>query len=156
MLLPTATIELVYMDEKGSTAAVVVNVPITSSIATMDATATALASLIAPITDCVLVKIRYSYRAKFVVDASDAGVAPVVVSGVFIFNTTSDDPLSLIAVPAIKESLLVDIGPTAGYGIDTTLSDVSAFIDELFSIGATNPYGDAISSINAAYRQSRV
>ena len=50
------------MDETGSTSAVVVNVPSTTSVTVMDATASALASLIAPISDAVLVKIRYSYR----------------------------------------------------------------------------------------------
>lgn len=156
MLQPTAMIELVYMDETGSTSAVVVNVPSTSSIAVIDAQATALASLIAPMTDATLIKMRYSYRVKYQANISDAGSNPIVVAGAFFFNTSDDIPMALVIVPSIKSSLFVHIGPTSEYGIDLTNSDVIAFIDALIADNATNPFGDVITSISAAYRQSRV
>lgn len=156
MLKPTATIELVYMDETGSTSAVVLNVPSSSSIATMDAEASALASLIAPITDCVLVKIRYCYRSQFVASAIDAGSNPIRVNGVFYFSTGDSTPLGFVTVPAIKDALLETTGTGAGVLIDTANEDVMSFIVELIDLDASNVFGDVFTSLATAYRQSRV
>jgi hypothetical protein len=156
VLKPTATIELVYMDETGSTSAVVVNVPSTSSIATMDAQASALASLIAPMTDCVLVKIRYCYRSIILADISDAGSSPIRVAGVFYFSTGDIPPLGFVTVPSFKDTLLETSGTGEGVLIDTTNGDVMSFIVGLLDINASNVFGDVFASLVAAYRQSRV
>lgn len=156
MLKPTATIELVYRDETGSTSAVVTNVPVSSSIASLDAVATALASLIAPITDAVLIKVRYSFRAVFEYDISEAGSNPIVFAGLFLFSTTTPSPDDVIIIHGIKDDILLDTGVTADYGVDLTDSRVIAFLDAIIDLGASNPFGDAITDIAAAYRVSRV
>lgn len=156
MLKPVATIELLYTDETGSSSVVVVNVPVSSTLVILDATATALASLIAPITDAVLTKIRYKFKAVLDGSLTDAGSNPITVCGVFFFDCGDEVPLELVTVPAIKSSLLIHAGPTSEYGIDTSNSDVIAFVDGLIAANACNPFGDVIVSIEAAYRQSRV
>jgi hypothetical protein len=63
--------------------------------------------------------------------------------------------MELIAVPGILEEVLSDVEPVAGYAIDTDNADIIAFIDAVTSNGLTNPFGDAIASLDAAYLQSR-
>jgi len=156
VLKPTATIELVYMDETGSTSAVVVNVPSSSSIATMDAAASALASLIAPMTDCALIKIRHSYRTLFEVNISDAGSSPLVVAGMFFFEDFEGSHIGVVSVPALKSSLIETTGNGAGVLIDLSNEDVDAFIAGMIANDACTPQGDFFFRIKAAYRQSRV
>ncbi len=156
MLKPTATIELVYIDETGSTSAVVVNVPASTSIATMDAQATALASLIAPMTDATLIKIRYSYRTVYQVNIADAGSNPLTVNGVFIFSDFDFNTAGLISIPGLKSSLIATDGNGAEVLIDITSDEVIDFIEQLIAMDATNPMGILLLHLEAAYRQSRV
>jgi hypothetical protein len=144
------------MDETGSTSAVVVNVPSTSSIATMDATATALASLIAPMTDCVLVKIRHSFRNQFVVDIRDAGSNPITVAGMFFFEDFDGLHIGIVNIPALKSSLIISTGVGAGVLIDTSDDAVNEFITYAVSNDLCTPMGDFFFRIKTAYRQSRV
>lgn len=156
MLRPTATIELIYTDETGSSSVVQVNVPVSTSIATMDATATALASLIAPMTDASLTKIRFKFKFEVDTPITDAGSNPITVCGVFFCECGVDAPMEVLMLPGIKTSLLIHTGPTSEYAIDLTASDVIALEDGLIAENACNPFGDVITSIETAYRQSRV
>lgn len=156
MLKPTATIELVLKDETGSSAAVVVNVPSTTSISVMDATATALASIIAPMSDCVLVKMRYCYRSITGADISSAGSTPLTTAGILFLATTSEDHIGLVNIPAIKPSFILTTGDGAGVLMDTANSDLIALVDELVTLNASTPAGDVLDHLLTAYRQSRV
>ena len=156
MLRPTATIELIYTDETGSTSAVIINVPVSTSIAIMDATATALASLIVPMTDASLTKIRYKFKFEVDTPITDAGSNPITICGVFFCECGEDVPMEVIMLPSIKTSLLIHTGPTSEYAIDLTASDVIAFEDGLIAANSCNPFGNVIASIETAYRQSRV
>lgn len=156
MLKPTATIELVLMDETGSTSAVVLNVSSTTSTSVMDAQATALASLIAPLTDCVLIKIRYCYRAITGADISDAGSTPLATAGIIFLATTSEDHIGLVNIPAIKPSLFLTTGNGAGVLMDTSSSDLIALVEELVALNVSTPTGDVLDHLLTAYRQSRV
>jgi hypothetical protein len=156
VLKPTATIELVYADETGSTSAVVVNVPSSSSIAIMDATATALASLIAPMTDAVLVKIRHSYRTVYQADISEAGSNAIVFAGVFIFSDFEGSNLGIVVIPAIKDAFIMTSGNGAGVLINTSDDTVFEFVNHMRTNDYSNPMGDFFFFLKAAYRQSRV
>lgn len=155
MLKPVATIELVLMDSRASIGAVVLNIPASSTVEIGDAQATALASLIAPMSDAVLVRYRICYRFQY----DDIGVAEsgaaVVNAGAFLLMCDPPAPPAVVIVPAIKDSLLLTDGPTAGYGIDRSNSDVVAFLEQLIAMNVSNTFGDAITAIEAAYRQSR-
>ena len=156
MLRPTAQIELIYMDETGNTSAVVLNVPSSSSIEIMDVNATALASLIAPMTDATLIKIRNSYRAVIGGDISDAGSAPIVASGTFFFEDFAGGNIGLVTVPSFKDALIVTDGFGSGILIDTENEDVFSFIEGILASGVCTPFGDLFYRLRSAYVQRRV
>jgi hypothetical protein len=132
-----------------------VRYPFDTTVAVIDASATALASIIAPITGCTLIRQRIIFRAKQLPrDVADTG-SSTYNSGVLIFTTDDDGPNELLAVPGILDSVLLTDGPTAGYGIDTANSDIQALIMLLTGSIYTNPFGDALNELTAAYRQSR-
>jgi len=121
----------------------------------MDAEASAFASLIAPLTGCALIRQRVIYKAVADPrDAPDTGSA-IKSQGVFIMTTSDATPLELFAVPGILEEVLSDVEPVAGYAIDPDNAAIIAFIAVLVSGGFTNPFGDAITALDAGYRQSR-
>jgi len=152
-LLPI--VELQYVDETGTKGAVSVRYAVDTPYAVLDAEASAFASLIAPLTGCALIRQRILYKA--VVDPRDVPDtgSTILSQGVFFFTTGDDTPMELIAVPGILEEVLSDVEPVAGYAIDTDNADIIAFIDAVTSNGLTNPFGDAIASLDAAYLQSR-
>lgn len=156
MLKPVATIELVYIDERGSTGATVVNIPSSSTIAVGDAQALALASLIAPMTDCSLLKYRVSWRVVIEDPGIAGSSAAVVNTGVFIFSDFDGGNLGLITVPAIKDELLETTGNGAGVSIDRDNEAVSDFIAQVIDMNCSNPFGDIFFRLETAYRQSRV
>jgi hypothetical protein len=149
-------VDLVLMDETGSTAALSVHLAPGSTVTAADASATALASVVVSITGCVLVKQRIVYKS--VVDDPDTAAAgsSIARAGVFYFDTATDQPDAVITVPSIDEATLVATEPGSGVLIDLENANVIAFIDELFAQGVTSQFGDEITAIVTAYRQSRV
>jgi hypothetical protein len=156
VLQPVAKIELVLMDDTGSTSAVIVNVPSGSTVETCDASAIALASLVAPMSDAVMVRYRVSWRNQVEAPGVAGSGAAIQHAGVFIFEDTALGSLGLVNVPAIKEDLLVSSEPGAGVLIDQADSRVMALVTDLFTIEASNIFGDVFDALVAAYRQSRV
>lgn len=148
-------LELQYVDETGTKAATTVKYPLGTTVAFMDAQAEALASLIAPITGCVLIRQRIIYKAvETPKPVPDTG-STITRQGVFIFITSDDTPDGLVAVPGILDEVISDVEPFAGVSIDITNSDVIAFLDLVLAGSFTNPFGDVLTSLAAAYRQSR-
>lgn len=156
MLRPSAVIELVWQDETGSTAVTTLSMPSSSTVTELDAAATALASLLVSLTDAVLIKQRLKYLSARETPDSASGGASIRRTGVFFFNTGDDTPIALIPIHAIKSSVVVSAGVGAGVAIDTTNSDVIAFINAVVDNGLTNPFDDDIIGFDAAYMQSRV
>jgi len=156
VLRPVATLELVYMDERGSTGATVVNIPASSSIEVGDAQATALASLIAPMTDCTLVKYRVSWRVVIEDPGIAGSSAAIVNTGVFIFSDFDGGNLGLITIPAIKDEIVETSGNGAGVAIDQENEAVLDFVAQVIDMNASNPFGDIFYRLETAYRQSRV
>jgi hypothetical protein len=144
------------MDETRSTAAVSVRLELGSTVTDADAAATALASVVLPVTGCVLVRQRVVY--KFVAETPEAAAAGSTIkrSGVFIFDCVDDEHQALIEIPGILDSVLVVTEPGVGVLIDTSNADVAAVIEELVAEGVCDPFGNEIASLAAAYRQSRV
>lgn len=156
MLRPNAVVELVWRDETGSRAVTQLNAQSSATYAEIDASATALASILASLTDAVLVEQRVRYKSAFETTSLAGGDTPITRTGIFFFSTGSSTPDSLISVPSIKDSILVTDGPMEGVGIDLSNADVIAFGDAVVSNGFSNPFGDVFDSLFAAYLQSRV
>jgi len=156
VLRPNAVVELVWQDETGSTASTMLNVTSSSTVEDIDAAATALASIVLPLTGAVLIKQRIKFKNETVPRADPADSTPIVRSGVFYFSVDPPSPDGLITVPSIKESVISDVEPFSGVGIDRDNSDIIAFVDAVLAAGVTNVFGDAFTALVAAYRQSRV
>jgi len=156
VLRPNAVVELVWQDETGSTASTMLNVTSSSTVEDIDAAATALASIVLPLTGAVLIKQRIKFKNETVPRTDPADSTPIVRSGVFYFSVDPPSPDGLITVPSIKESVISDVEPFAGVGIDRDNSDIIAFVDAVLAAGVTNVFGDAFTALVAAYRQSRV
>lgn len=148
-------LELQYVDETGTKGAVTVKYPIDTTVAVLDAQAISLASFIAPLTGCVLVRQRFIYKAVASPRLSPITGSDVKRQGVFIFEGIDEDKKALVAVPGILDSLLVTDGPGSGTLIDTSLTDVETVVDECIAGIWCNPFGDDIVTLIAAYRQSR-
>lgn len=156
MLKPCAIVELVWQDETGSTSATTVFAPSSATVSEIDASATALASILLPLSGAVLVaqRIKYQWVPETPVAAADG--SPIVRAGAFFFNTGEDTPMELIMVRAVKEAIISTDEPGAGVSIDTGHSDVIAFLDTVIDGIFTNPFADDIVSFEDAYIQSRV
>ena len=132
-----------------------VRYPLGTTVAVIDASAMAFASLIAPLTGCTLIRQRIIYKAVATPrDVPDVG-STVYSQGVFIFSTGEDTPMELIGVPGIEEEAISDVEPFTGVSIDVTNSDVITFLDTVLEGVYSNPFGDDITSLVTAYRQSR-
>jgi len=156
VLKPSAVVELVWQDASGSTSATTIHAPSSATVIEIDASASALASILMPLTGCVLIKqrIRYIWVPDEPVVAS--GGTSVLHTGSFFFATEDDNPIALIVVRAIKDEVLVDSGPTAGYAIDTDNTDVIAFENAVIDGMVTNVFGNDAIELITAYLQSRV
>jgi len=156
VLRPDAIVELVWRDESGSTAVTTLHAPSSLTVTEIDASATAVASILASLTDCVLIGQRIRYKTAFEPLPTLANSTPITRVGSFFFSTEGDASYAIITIPAIKDAILVESGPTAGYAINLANSDVIAFKDAVTSLPFSNPFADAVVALLAAYLQSRV
>lgn len=156
MLRPCATVELIWRDESGTQSATVFNVPISYTAEQAFGAASAVLGACSALTNAALVSVRVRY--KFGVDERlpASGSTPITETGVFFFSTGTGTTDTGIVIHAIKQEILVADGKLAGVGIDLTNPSVVDFGDAAISLPASNPFGDVIVSLFAAYKQSRV
>lgn len=156
MLKPSVVVELVWQDETGSTAVTMLHSPSSATYADIDASVTAVASILAPLTGAVLVRQRIKY-----ISAPDSPVSAdddtaIIRTGLFFFSTGLSTSDTGIMVPAVKDAIIKTDGPTAGIGIDLTHSDVISFESVAIASSVCNPFGDMAEQLFVAYLQSRV
>ena len=156
MLKPTAAVELVWQDETGSTSATTVWASSSSTYDEIDASATALASILASLTGAVLVKQRIKYISVPDEPVIASGGASIKDTGSFFFSVGEDQAIALIVVHAIKDSIILDTGTGAGIVIDDSNIDVIAFIDAVIGSVVANPFGGDVNGFITAYKQSRI
>jgi len=156
VLQVTAGLELVYQDASGSTGAVSMHASSAELATAIAAQGISLAAIIAPVTNCELVRLRVRYRVIQSSPGAAADGSTVKRTGVFIFNCPTDNPLALIGIPGILDSALLTTEPGAGVLIDLANTDVAAFITLIDGGIAVNPFGDDIGGISTAYLQMRV
>jgi len=156
VLRPSATVELLWQDETGSTASMTLSIPSSLTYDEIAADAEALAALVVPLTGAALTGIRVRYRSALgtLIPADDS--TPITRVGAFYFDTQPDEPDTIITVPAIKDSIILVDEPMAGVGIDRQNPDVEAFVTAVIGSNLSNPFGDVITALIAAYRVSRV
>lgn len=156
MLRPSATVELIWQDESGNTATTTLSAPSDLTVSEIDADATALASILLPLSGCILIGTRIRYKSAFEAPVPATGSTPITRTGIFFFSTDGDNSDTLVSVPAIKDSIILSDGVSIGVGIDTMDSDVLAFITAVIDNGISNPFADDITGFVSAYLQSRV
>lgn len=152
----TPVLELVLMDETGSTAAVAIHLAIGSTYSAIDASATALASIVLSITGAVLVRQRIQYRAVNDTPTPAAIGSSIKRCGMFFFSCGEGNPSALVGVPGILDELITTDEPGAGVLIDASLGGIPDWAGLLIEGDACNPFGDDIEALATAYRQSRV
>ena len=153
-LLPK--LELILMDESGSTAATIVNVPIGTSVEDTAAAATALAAVVLPVSGCVLVRQRIIYKRISEETTTAAVGSSIKRCGVFIFEDETEENDNLVQVPGIIDDVIVTTEPGAGILIDTDNAAIVAFLSAIADAGFVNPFAVVCGTLVAAYRQSRV
>lgn len=149
-------LELQYLDETGSKGAMQLHAPIGTTYAEIDASALAVASIFASITGCVLIRQRILFKAVTNPKETAAAGSSIKRQGAFVFEDETGEKQSLIAVPGILDSVLVETGVSAGIAIDTTNSDIVSFVTLYIDGIWCNPFSDDMIALVAAYRQSRV
>lgn len=130
--------------------------PLGTTYAVLDAQATALASFIAPLTSCTLIRQRIIIK-----DVTEPRAIPDVGSsitrcGIFTFEDDTGENVCLVQVAGILDDVLVETGVGAGILIDTDDSRVVDFVIAYIASIWVNPFNVECSNITAAYRQSRV
>lgn len=152
-LLPV--LELQYLDETGTKGTTSVRYPLGTTVAVMDAQASALASLIAPITGCVLIRQRIIYKAVETPRSVPDTGSTIVRSGVFVFASEDEASLAIVQVPGILDEMMETTGVGAGFIINLSNPLVISLVDTIIESGVTNPFGVVMTHVLAAYRQSR-
>lgn len=117
--------------------------------------ASTLRGLLRPVSGCRI--ITQSYILPGIELATPDPLAGVIAQrhAVFVFSTTEPDQYAIIAVPGLRDDLLLQTGPFAGLAIDTTLPAVAAFVLELTNGSWVNKFGYTILTLEAAYLQVR-
>ena len=114
MLEARAVIELVYKDASGSSGAVTLHIPVTTTYGQADVAASAVASVLASITSCVLVRQRIKYTVVRDPSTPAAFGSSIKRRGVFFFDTDDGSQQCLIEIPGILDSVLMTTGNGAG------------------------------------------
>jgi hypothetical protein len=156
VLVTTALVELVYSDASGSTGALTLHTSAAHTVSEIASEALALGAIVASVSSCVLVRLRIKYTV-WEDTVTPAAIGSSVKRRAVLYLTTSDTtPLALVEILSPIDGVFKAVGPTAGYEIDPTNTDVIAFVEELIAENATNVFGDAITAYDAGYLQSRV
>lgn len=155
MMQQLPQLRMLWRDGSGSTAEVKVTINSLLPVATIESAATGLVAALSDLTDAAFVsqEIVYNVVPSSYVELS--GDTSILETGVFIFQHSGDGPIALVEVHSINPDLLVTVGPGAGVLIDMADARVVAFVGELDSAGATDPFAFVLGPLVASYRQSR-
>lgn len=152
-LLPR--IELIYEDESGNTSALTLTLRADTTVEDADAATSAILPIANAMTGCSLVRTRLIYKSRPNIPDMAASGSSVTHSGIILIDASGDTPGAILTIPGILSSLLLTEGPFAGIAIDRGNTDFVSFINTVIAAGATNPFGDAVTAVSAAYLISR-
>lgn len=103
------------------------------------------------ITGCVPVRTSVSYRLAVLPVPAPVSDDSVLDQGVFIFNTTDGDNLTVFALAGISRTTLRSDGCFADEQINLDDSGVAALTDAISSGIWTDPFGADITAVKIAY-----
>jgi hypothetical protein len=147
------TISYRARDETGSYGTLRFHLPDSTTRDSGIAAATDFRPIIEGITSCTIE--RQSLVFVWQIDSPAAGAGVATRTGVFVFSTSEPDQFAVVAVPGIRESVLIDSGIGAGLVIDLEHPDVESFVDALISDLWCNPFGFQLVEVQAAFMQIR-
>jgi len=110
-----------------------------------------LAGALSNISGCVPVRIAVTYSVVISPVPPPEHVGSALNDGLFIFQTTEDDQLAIVALPGFLPSLTLDTGCFAGITINQADSDVAAFIAALSDGLFSDPFGLSLSDVQSAW-----
>lgn len=155
MALQLPIAELQYVDASGSKGTIAMRAQAGATYADIAADAESLAAIIAPLTSCRLVRLRVIFKSVVTPLPAADDSSPITRAGAFFFQSADGEHQALAIVPGILESLLTTTEPGYGVLIDTDNADVVAFVSTALELPITDPFGNEMASLLAAYRQSR-
>jgi hypothetical protein len=117
---------------------------------------TALASAVAPITDCAIVRAAVSYRITIDPSSNPTPGARSADQALFVFDTDDPPVTAVVSVAGILRSKLSTVSCFGGVDIDLADSDIAAFTTEVSGGIWTDPFALDLAAVNTAYiRQVR-
>jgi hypothetical protein len=149
-------LELIFRDASASQGSITLNLKPGSTVADADTFLSGGVSAFVALTGATLVATRLTYKVELDPSSAAAEGSTIKRAGVFVWACIDDIHQALVEVPGILDGDLMTSGPGAGVLIDTSISDVIAFMDSLLSNGVTDPFDNEINQLVAAYLQSRV
>jgi len=129
--------------------------PLSSTVDAIFASGLALAELIAPVTRAELLRVRVIFKAVATPRAAADGDSPIWRSGAFFAQDSTEERKTIFTVPAILDTLLISDGCGAGLIINLLDDDVAEVVNQALALPLTDPFGNEMASVFAAYRQSR-
>lgn len=156
MLKPCAIVELIWQDASGSRSATTMFAPSSLAVATIDADASALASILVSLTGCTLVAQRIKYVSVSEDRVAPNGLGLISHAGMLFFAIDGSASGGSIVVPAIVDTAFVADGPGAGAVLDLENEDVSSLITATLDSGICNPFGVPFLDCTGGYLQSRL
>jgi len=130
--------------------------PLGTTYTEMDVGASALASIIAPLTGAVLIRQRIIFKSVAVPhDVADVG-GSIKRRGVFYFASDDEMFVTLVEVPGLLDEMLETTGNGAGVLIDLSNGYITTLVAAIIETPITDPFGNQMGHILTAYRQSRV
>lgn len=148
--------ELIWRDSSGNTSSTQIKFKAGSTVAAIDASLAGLASILLPLSGCILIAQRIVYKSIELAPGIAVSGSSVKNAGVFIFTDVDDNTTGIIVIPAIGGAYIATSGQCAELCVDTANSSVIAFISSITANDATNPFGVLLDELVAAYKQSRV
>jgi hypothetical protein len=161
------TITVQAVDDDGARSTHSINVPANTDPVAVTNYAEEYVALVAAVTDGGI--LSYTVSQTFYDNTYPAGAAgsDVENKGVLIVQT-ADNAKSVLALPSIKEAVLVASGVLTGIAIDTSLGPVAALIEALLSgievlnsasepvtVQPTDRRGFDFVALRDAYKQNR-
>jgi len=148
-------LELQYVDSTGSKGTVTMKALPDSTVDAIFASGLALADVIAPVSGARLLRVRVIFKAVATPRVAADGDSAILHAGAFFAQDDAEERKTIFSVPAILDSLLISDGCGAGLIIDLLNEDVAEMINLALALPMTDPFGNEMASVFAAYRQSR-
>lgn len=139
------------VDETGSSSLMRGSLAAGTSASTALAYVTDLASAVAAISSCVVVRVSVSFRIVQQPLPAPSPPERTIDEGVFIFQTSEDDKLAVFVFSGFPETLLETDGCFSGVRIDTDSAALAALISLISGGIWTDPFNVDLTDVLTGY-----